>query len=336
MSEMLHIAAREANTGVWSEVFRQALGEFGNLTIIENGEQLSDEEAAERIRQCDVLLTGWGMRHVPASLAHERGRLGYICHVTGGMRDVIPLELIEAGIPVTNWGDAPANGVAEGAMTLLLATMKDLHHQIENVRDGSWEMDMRFHGGSLEGRNVGVYGFGVIARRFVELLRPFGAVIRVFDPYVGELDGDLVQVASLEELFERSEIIVIHAGLTEETRGAVTGALLAKLPRHGIVINTARGGIIDQEALFRELENGRLRAGLDVLEPDWLPYDHPARRWENLILSTHRIEYGWPADGLPPKTLSKMQRICLENLRRWQKGEPLRFTMDATRYLRST
>jgi len=129
---------------------------------------------------------------------------------------------------------------------------------------------------------------------------------------------------------------VIHAGLCDATRRSVTSELLAKLPRHGVVVNTARGGIVDQAALFAELEAGRLRAGLDVLEPDTLPPDHPARAWENLILTAHHVENPWPLDGRPATRLTPMQRACVENLRRFAAGEPLLYPMDRTRYLRNT
>ncbi len=336
MTRLLHIAAEQRVPAIWTDVFLLALAEIGGLEIVDEGSAIPEPRRAEMIRECDILLTGWGSSPVPVELASNPGRLRYVCHITGGMRGCIPIELIDAGIPVTNWGEAPANGVAEGAMTLLLATLKDLHHQVQTVRDNGWAMDMRYHGGSLEGLSVGVYGCGVIGRRFIELLQPFGSTIHVFDPHAPEIPVGCVRVDSLEELFTRCEVIVVHAGLTEQTRGTVTAELLARLPRHGVIVNTARGGIIDQEALFAELESGRLRAGLDVLEPDSLPPGHPARRWENLILSAHRIEYGWPSDGDPPKKLTRMQEICVDNLRRFLAGQPLRYPMDHNRFELST
>ena len=333
---LLHIAAHEPVGSIWNDLFRDALSRFGTLDVVAGGAGMTDAERARRIREADVLLTGWGAAAVPTELAREPGRLGYICHVTGGMRDMVPLEVIEAGIPVTNWGDAPADGVAEGAMALLLTVLKDLRHQTRVVESGGWGMDMGTHGGSLRGGRVGVYGCGAIGRRFVELLRPFGAEIAVFDPHAPTLPEGCRRVDSLEALFQGAQVVVIHAGLNDATRGSVTAALLAMLPRHGIVINTARGGIVDQDALFRELASGRLRAGLDVLEPDSLPPDHPARGWENLVLSCHRIEYPWPSFGEAPTRLTPMQEIALENIGRYAAGEPLRFRMTPERYALST
>jgi phosphoglycerate dehydrogenase-like enzyme len=251
------------------------------------------------------------------------------------MRQSVPLDLVEAGIPLTNWGDAPAQDVAEGAMLLLLASIKSLHARVQWVREGHFGGIAKETGGTLSEMNIGVYGCGVIARRFIEMLRPFGAVGRVFDAYLKDPPPDCQVVGSLEELFAASEAVVIHAALTPETHNTVTAQLLAMLPDGGVVVNTARGGIVDQPALFKELEAGRLRAALDVLEPDWLEPAHPARKWENLILTCHSISHGPPANAARPR-LARHEQYCLENLRRFVAGEPLRFVMDSVRYRRST
>lgn len=334
---LLHIAAREPSDRIWTRRFREELALYGELTIVGNGAALAEEEHLRLIRASEVLLTGWGSASIPAAIARDRGRLEYVCNVTGSVQPFVPIEVIEAGIPVTNWGDAPAGRLAEGAMTLLLATLKDLHQQIECVRAGGWALDGRLYGGTLEGMSVGIYGLGVIGRRFVEMLRPFGAVMRFYDPYVTDCPDGLTRVDSLEALFDASQAIVIHAGLSEETYHSVGAALLARLPDHAVIVNTARGAIIDQEALFRELESGRLRAGLDVLEPpDRLPPGHPARTWENLILSAHRIGRNPPDYYQDTNRLEDYHVVCLENLRRYAAGEPLHFCMDRDRYLRST
>jgi len=106
------------------------------------------------------------------------------------------------------------------------------------------------------------------------------------------------------------------------------------LPDHGVVINTARGEIVDQDALFAELESGRLRAGLDVLVDDDYLDGHEAHTWPNAIITRHDIGgYSWPRR---PGRLSEAHEIALDNLRRFVAGEELRFVMDEKRYLLST
>jgi len=336
--KLLHVASGKANAHVWSEPFRRALAELGTLQIVEDADSLAEDEIVALLRRADVVLGSWGSARVPEALADSPGKVRYLCCVTGGVRHFVSLRHIDAGIPVTNWGDTPAHEVAEGAVCLLLAALKDLHAQIMSVRNGGGgAVDNVSYGGSLRGLNVGIYGFGVIGRRFAQMLQPFGCVIRVFDPYVAEMPSNVIRVETLEELFSQSEAVAIHAGLTEQTRGSVTRELLALLPRHGLIVNTARGDIIDQPALFDELRSGRLRAALDVLaEPESLPPDHEARQWENLILTCHYITRGWPTDGLPPTRLLTMHEVCIDNLKRFRNNQPLRFLMDRRRFELST
>jgi phosphoglycerate dehydrogenase-like enzyme len=335
--KMLHMAAGKAHPRVWTQIFCRALAELGELEIVEDAAAMSRDAVLARLREADVLLGAWDCLKLPDALAGEPGRVRYLCCITGGVRAFVSDAHIDSQLPVTNWGDAPANDIAEGAVCLLLAALKGLHARILSVRAGGGAGSPMRAGGTLRGLNLGIYGFGVIGRRFAELMRPFGCVMRVFDPFVDDLPDYVAPVASLEELFSGSEAVAIHAGLNQSTRGAVTARLLALLPRHGIVINTARGDIIDQEALFRELESGRLRAGLDVLaEPERLPAEHPARGWENLIWTCHDIARGWPEDGEPPRTLAAMHEVCLDNLRRFRAGQPLRFMVDRRRFDLST
>ena len=336
MNKLLHIAHTEPEKRVWIPAFIEALEQIGDLKIIRNGRELADQECAEHIRQCNTLITSWSARRVPVSIAADPGEMGYICHVNGTVRQFIPIELVEAGIPVTNWGDTPANGIAEGAMVLLLAMLKNLRYRVEVVQNDGWRPAPESFSGTLEGMNVGIYGFGVIGRRFLEMLRPFHSIIRIFDPYVPNVPDDCIQVNSMEELFGQSEAIVVHAGLSDETRDSVTAELLAMLPDNGIIINTARGGIIHQASLFAELESGRLLAGLDVLEPDRLPGGHPAKKWPNVIFTAHNIGKEYPAGSPRSLELGPMHQVCLENVKRYVNGEPLKFVMDRVRYQRST
>lgn len=336
MLKLMHIAAGAPDANVWTGVFKDSLAEIGDLTIIENGAELDDAKRLGLIQGAEVLLLGWGSAPVPDAVVRQPGALRYICNVTGEMKKWVSPELVESAIPVTNWGDAMAGAVAEGAMALLLGVLKDLHLRTQMVRRDGWYLDPASSGGSIDGLNVGIYGCGAIGRAFIELIRPFRPVLRVFDPYAAELPAGCERAMSLEALFSASEAIVIHAGLNPETQKSVTAELLRMLPRHGVVINTARGGIVDQEALFAELASGRLRAGLDVLEPDSLPTGHPARSWENCILTAHHASQAWPTEGKPPRKLQPMHRVCLDNLRRFAAGQSLRFVIDPVVYRRQT
>lgn len=315
-----------------------------DLTEIVLSPDYTEEEYAELIRNYDVLLTMWGSPHVPNELADNPGNLKYICNITGGLKGWIDEPIIASPhITVTNWGDAPAFGVAEGAFALLQATMKDIPLAIDHTQKGGLSASPERRMTSLHFTRVCIYGMGVIARKFVEFIRPYRPEIYAFDPYVDDMPEGVTKVNTLEELFSKAQIMVIHAALCEETKGAITRELLSLLPDGAVFINTARGAIVDQDALFDELKTGRIRAGLDVMcadKPsnlchDWLSEDNPVRKLTNVITTGHFVSStdGW---GVNPGDLDFTATNCLENLARFNAGEPLKFIMDTTRYKRST
>lgn len=336
MLRMVHVCNNTPSASIFTHGFLDALKDFGRIDFVHVENDTSESDIAAVYRQADVALTGYNSTPVPISLADDPGRLKYICNISGSIKDWIPAEIANSSIIVSNWGDAPAFVIAEGAVALLMAVLKDIREQIEEIRGGGWHIDYRRFGGSLFKANVGIFGCGFIGQKFIELIRAFEPVVRIFDPHCKELPEGCIRTNSLHDLFAQSEIIAIHAGLTENTRCSVNAEMLSLLPKHGVVINTARGAIIDQEALFKELESGRLRAGLDVLEPDRLSTGHPSRQWRNCIFTAHQIGRGWPRGKNQPKRLQKMHQICLDNLNRFIKGEPIRFTFDSLRYCSST
>ncbi len=327
---ILHLARRDASPHFTKPAFQEALRALGDFELRESAEDLSQEEVLALIRDADVLLTGHGTLPVPEELAVYPGRLQYICHLTGTLQGMVPPALVESGLLISNWGDAPANELAEASLTLLLTLLKEIPRHLRHNKAGLWwEAMPDASPGQLFGLTVGLYGYGFSGKALHRLLRPFRVRVRVYDPFVDDIPKDAERVDSLAALFDGAHAVSIHAGLTSETRGSVTRELLARLPDGGILINTARGALVDQEALFAELETGRLRAGLDVLDgKDELPPDHPARHWPNLVLTRHKLnQSAWPDTG----ALKPLHHVCLDNLRRFRDGESIHFRINAER-----
>jgi len=326
------MANRRSQVGPESPL-ADGLRELGELVIVEQARELGGHEVLAQMREADVLITNWASTPMPEALAEAPGRLKYVLNLGGTCRATVPIEIIRRGIPVTNWGDTPAQAVAEGAMALLLAVLKDLRGRTEGVLAGKcWgARRLGLASGTLCGLKLGLYGCGYIGQRFVEMLKPFKPELLVYDPYANGLPEDCRRVDSLDALFDESEAVAIWAGLSDETNGSVNAVRLAKLPDHGIIINAARGELVDQDALFAELKSGRLRAGLDVLvRDDYLPEGHEAHTWPNLLITCHDINSAWWPER--PPQLSYADGIVLDNLRRFVAGEPLRFVMDERRY----
>lgn len=331
---IVHLAKKEASAKIMLPAFQEALRALGDVEVVEQGKNMSEAEVLSVLRRGEVILTDWMSQPLPVALAEDPGNVRYVCNLTGTIQGFIPPEIIEAGIPVSNWGDAIAIELAESSLTLLLAVLKEIPARIRRVENGKWRDLTGLRQGHLHGLRLGLYGFGHAGKAFLKLLQPFQVDVRVFDPFVMDLPAGVKRVHDLNALFEDVHGILIHAALTPETQGSVDASLLSKLPDGGIIVNTARGAIIDQEALFAELSRGRLRAGLDVLaDGDWLPPEHEARAWPNLLLTCHQLNMAtWP----DPEAMHFMHGVCLENLRRFKHGEPIRFQFDARRLALST
>lgn len=317
------------------------IAELRDLGEVTEAPFATEPEERMRLARAHDILVSTPAPLLPDALARDPGRLKYVCCLHGGIRGVVSRDLLQAGITVTNWGDSPGHGLASLSMTLLLALLRELPAQIDEVRQKRWRLDdhcpvrERVWGGQAEDLRVGIYGLGFAGRAFLPMARGMGFVLSGYDPYVNPWPDGVRRADSLPALFDDIDALVICAALTDETRNTVTRELLARLPDGGIVINTARGGIIEQDALFAELLNGRLRAGLDVLAPDHVDYlepDHPVRQLPNCILTCHV----GPTNRFSKPDLGRNERYALENIRRFIAGQPLQWVVDLTRYSRMT
>jgi phosphoglycerate dehydrogenase-like enzyme len=199
-----------------------------------------------------------------------------------------------AGVAVSITPDGARRAVATAALTMILA----LEHQVlakdRLVREGRWQDRMSYMGRGLSGRRVGVLGLGNIAFELFGLLHPFGTENLASDPFrsVEEAAEAGVRLVDLETLMSEADIIVITAGLTPETYHLIDADMISRMRADAVLINIARGPIVDTAALVEALSEGRIRgAGLDVFELEPLPSDHPLTALENVVLSPHSLAW---------------------------------------------
>lgn len=193
------------------------------------------------------------------------------------------------GIAVINAPAGNTTSTAELALALLLSVARGIPAADRSVREGRWERKA-FGGVQLGGKTLGVIGAGRIGTEVILRAQAFGMEVLVADPYLPpERSRDLgVEVLPLDDLLARADFVSVHAPLTEETRGLLGEKELARLKDSAFLVNTARGGIVDEEALARALSAGSLAgAALDVLAVEPLPRDHPLRSAPRLVLTPH-------------------------------------------------
>lgn len=204
--------------------------------------------------------------------------------------DNVDLEAAaDHGVTVTYTPGHNALSVAEHTLGLLLATARNLTESRRLLESGRWR-DESTLGTQLSGKTVGIVGFGNVGRRVGRLLTGFDVDLLVHDPYVASIDPELVggELTQFDRLLEASDAVVVNAALTDETRGMVDAAALDRMQDTAILVNTARGPIVDQAALVDALRADEIAgAGLDVFETEPLGADADLLAFDNVVVSPH-------------------------------------------------
>ncbi|MBL9186545.1 MAG: hypothetical protein JNK23_03610 [Opitutaceae bacterium] len=222
-------------------------------------------------------------------------RLRVIARTGIGYDNVDVPAAAAAGICALNTPDAPTESTAEFAITLMFAVARRVATADHNSKAGIWKTDASVLGFDLAGKTLGLVGFGRIARRVTEIARAIRMEVSTFDPLVpaaAMATAGATRCGSLEELLRGTRVLSLHAPSTPATRGLIGAAQLALLAPGAILINTARGPLIDESAVLAALENGRLAgAGLDVWDREPVPADHPLFRHPRVVATPHMAAY---------------------------------------------
>jgi phosphoglycerate dehydrogenase-like enzyme len=289
--------------------------------------------AGETLRQInpEVLLTGWETPPLdPVWLNSPECRLRYVCHLGGTVRRIVPRRFLERGGLVTNWGGAASFSVAEHAVLLALAALRDL---------GTWPQYASLSAGApvprtrtLRGKRVGIHGFGRIGQALAGLLRPFGVELSAFSAGVPPslfAEQGVGAAVSLDEMLARSEVFFECEALTPVTAGCLTAARLALLPHDAVFVNVGRGQLVDEAALVACAREGRLRVAVDVMDKEPATKSSPFCQVPRVIASPH---IGGPTREEYPGIGS----IAVENLRCYRSGQPMEQVITLEAYDRST
>lgn len=273
----------------------------------------------------DILLTCWKTPPLPAQLPPN---LRYVCHLSGTVKKLFTRTHLAQGLIASNWGGSISRIVAEWALFHILSCLRRATFwTLAMHRDGGWK-NGHTETASLFGRRVGLHGFGPVARNLVGLLRPFDCAVSAFAP---DVDADaeafyrVTRAASLESLFADNEIIVELAPLIPETTGIVTERLLRLIRPGGVFVNVGRGAVVDEAALIRVAQEGKITLGLDVFTVEPLPVDSPLRGLLNVTLTPHLA-------GPTTDRRRDAGEFALANLRAFVSGQPMQAVITPQAY----
>lgn len=283
----------------------------------------------------DALITTWDSPNFGDELLQLAPNLRVIAHCGGEVKKRFGGSLLD-GLTITTAPEPMARATAELGAALVLYCGRGVDRYRQELRKPTNRIydQVHLHGTPefLIGCELGMIGFGRIGRTIVDLLRGFDFQWRVYDPYASR---DLsktypVHFASLQSVLSRSTLLVLTAALTDQTRGILDRKNLSRLPDGATVINVARGGLVDLEALTREVRSGRLRCAIDVTDPvEPLPPQHPLRRLPGAIVTPH-------VGGGSEKARHEMADDLIDDLERFFRAESVKHRVTTAMLTRMT
>jgi len=316
------IVTMEPSNARFAEIFADDimadLRQHADVILNDLGRGFTTRELAERCGDIDAIVTTWGTPKIDKTVLDAAPRLKIVCHAAGSVKNFFGEELWDAGIVVTSAARAMGVYVGEFALLLTLALLRTLPKHVHGVPSGEWSGIPCDNWETLIGKTVGLIGLGHTGRSYLRFLAPYNCRLIAYDPYVKpEVARELgVELVSLDELLCTAKVISLHAPITDETTGMLSAEKLRLVQDGAVFINTARGILIDHDALATELATGRFKAALDVTYPEPLPEGHPLRRLPNVLLTPH-------VAGPTPDGRRDMFRAVVDDLKLFWEGKPV-------------
>jgi D-3-phosphoglycerate dehydrogenase len=256
------------------------------VVVAETGDP---RKLAPFLKDADGLIVRIGSIDRPGLLAAPKlkavGRPGV------GVDDVDVSACTELGIPVVIAPGANTRSVAEHAMLLMFAVAKDLLRSDRQTRRGNFNVRSGFKAYELEGRTLGLIGGGAIGSEFGRMADSIGMKVMVYDPFVAKENIEAqgwFHAENLDRLYREADVISIHVPLTDQTRNMIGDREFGLMKKQAILINCARGGIVDEKALYRALEENRIHgAGADVLAVEPFEANHPLMALDHFVVTPH-------------------------------------------------
>ena len=279
-------------------------------------ENPADKNEMKRLLNgADACITSWEVAPLDAEIISSAASLKAVVHMGGSVKRMVSDELFKKGVRVFGASPVLAETVAETALGFMIIGMKKGWEIAAAVKDGGWREYPCWPPRELRGKTVGIIGASQVGRHVIKLLKLFKVDILVYDPFLSKEDEKLLNVRSvkLSELAAESDVISLHAPVNANTKQMLNSDIFKVMKDNALIVNTARGALIDEPALINELSSGRFYAVLDVSDPEPPVVDSPLRKLSNVTLFPHFA--GCIED------CSDMSLRAAEELRRYFSGE---------------
>jgi len=301
-----------------------------DLKIVFDPDNLSSEEYDSLFRDIDAMISTWEIPMLNTRVISKCPNLKIISHAGGQVRFFIPEALFDLrpDLLICNASNVMARPVAEHTLMMSIALLRNLFFISRWAAENEdWEKYPREKNVSLLNKKVGLVGLGQIANEFIELARPFKVEFNVYSRHLGDFDAEArgLKKSSLEKIFSTCDVITICAANTPENRHMINRDLLRLIKPGAVLVNNARGALIDEQALCDELESGRFSAAIDVTEPEPPAMDSRLRSLPNVFLTPHSA-------GPTPDQWPWMVKEAADIIRAYYRNQPVWNIIDRKRF----
>ncbi len=292
------------------------LSKFAEVVHFAGQRPAQKADLLQLLFDADACITSWDVAQFDQDVISAAPNLKTIVHMGGSVKKLVSDALWEKGIRVFSARPALARDVAETTLGLMIVGIKNIWPLAHHLRNGGWRDSPYWPTRELHRNKIGIVGASEVGRYVITLLKPFDPKILLYDPFVSEIESEKLGVTkvNLEELVREVDILSLHAPALPATEKMISADHLKNMKDDCILINTARGSLIDEPALIKELEKGRFFAYLDVTEPEPASLDSPLRFLPNVVLLPHLA--GCISD------CSHLSNLAVEELRRFFFNEP--------------
>lgn len=286
--------------------------------VVVNDSSAGAEDVKKAIAGATIAITSWGNTGIDADILSACPDLKLVCHAAGSVKPIVTDALWEKGVRVVSSACPLGQGVAETALGFTISASKNFYNLNANIHNGGWE-EGKSDIGDLFDLTVGVIGAGWAGGHYIKLLGNFNVDILLYDPFVSEEKAASMgcRKTELEELLASSDIVSVHVPSIPSTYHMLNRDTIGLMKDSAVLINTARGSIIDESALYEHMKAGKLKyACLDVTDPEPPAADNPLRSLPNCIMTPHLA-------GLANNGLKRIGAFVCDEIERFLRGEPL-------------
>lgn len=293
---------------------------FGRVAEVDEAAGTEDQ-MIEALSGVEVAVTQ--MAPITRRVLDANDSLRLIVCTRGGPVNINVEAASDRKIPVCYAPGRNATAAAEYTIGLILSAMRRISEAHKDLSEGDWRGDLFSYdetGIELDGKTIGLVGYGAVGSRVAKVLRAFGSNVLVYDPYVERsvVEGEGCSITGLDDLLDRSQVVSLHARLTPGTEGMIGRAEIGRMPAGSVLVNTARGGLLDYDAMCDALDTGHLGgAALDVYREEPLPPGSRLYTTPRLVLSPHLA-------GASKETALRAASIAAAEVGRYVRGENLK------------